>query len=348
MRQPKDSVVFCKPYLKNELRSPLLVDTFHRTHNYLRISLTDNCNLRCFYCMPEEDISCATREQLMSVDEILQIAQTFVNLGVQKIRLTGGEPLVRKEAGEIISLLSKLPVELTMTTNALRVAAFLPHILDARMRSINVSLDTLNRDTFRFITRREGFETVMENIELLMAEGIHVKVNVVVMRGINHHEICDFVRWTVEKPVHVRFIEFMPFSGNQWQGDKVYTLDEIIRDVQQEFECISLGKEPHETARKFFVPGSVGSFAIISTMSHPFCSDCNRLRLTADGKMKNCLFSDSETDLLGALRKGEDLIPLILNSVASKKEKLGGQFDGHFESLNADSLNNRSMIKIGG
>ncbi|MCC7298472.1 MAG: GTP 3',8-cyclase MoaA [Bacteroidia bacterium] len=326
----------------------MLYDTFKRNHDYLRISLTDNCNLRCFYCMPEEDISCATREQLMSPDEILNIAKQFVALGVNKIRLTGGEPLVRKEAAEIIAKLSALPVTLTMTTNGLRLHEFVPQILEAGMRSLNISLDTLNADTFTLITRRQGFETVLNNIELLLSHGIHVKVNMVVMRGINEQEINDFVRWTVDKPVHVRFIEFMPFSGNKWQGEKVVTSHEILEHIEKEFSFISLGKEPNGTARKYFVPGSLGTFAIISTMSHPFCEDCNRMRLTADGKMKNCLFSNGETDILAAFRRNEDIVPLIVQSVLNKKEKLGGQFGGDFGELNAEELHNRSMIKIGG
>jgi GTP 3',8-cyclase len=298
--------------------------------------------------MPEEEISCATREQLMSPYEIEKLAQIFVSLGVNKIRLTGGEPLVRKEAAEIISRLSALPVELTMTTNALRLHDFLPQIKEAGIRSINVSLDTLNADTFKMITRREGFDTVLSNIRLLIAEGIHAKVNVVVMKGVNDREILDFIQWTIDEPVHVRFIEFMPFSGNQWHGDKVFPLEKILETVSSKFEFISLGKAPQATARKYFVPGSKGSFAIISTMSHPFCGDCNRMRLTADGKMKNCLFSENETDLLGALRAGADVVSLIHKSIMEKKEKLGGQFDEQYEKLEAQSIHNRSMIQIGG
>lgn len=304
--------------------------------------------MRCFYCMPDEDISCASREQLMSAGEIEILARTFVRLGVNKIRLTGGEPLVRKEAAEIISRLSALPVELTMTTNALRVHNFIDEIVRAGIRSVNVSLDTLKPDVFKQITRREGFETVTENIDLLIRNNIHVKVNMVVMKGINETEIADFVQWTALKPVHVRFIEFMPFSGNHWHSDKVFTLDEILKSVEKSFSYISLGKEPHATAHKYFVPNAPGTFAIISTMSHPFCGDCNRMRLTADGKFKNCLFSKGETDLLSALRKGEDTEPLIIDSLKLKKEKLGGQFDENFEDLDADKLSNRSMIKIGG
>lgn len=345
-----------KSYILNALRyilqiteiCPVLHDSFGRNHDYLRISLTDNCNLRCFYCMPDEEISCATREQLMSPAELESLARTFVDMGVRKIRLTGGEPLVRREAGEIISRLSSLPVELTLTTNGLLLHKFKDAIANAGIHSLNISLDSLNPDTFTFITRRQGWQQVMDNIRMLLDMNVHVKVNVVVMRGINDSELCDFVRWTVNEPVHVRFIEFMPFSGNQWHADKVFSLDEMLVRIQSEFKMIDLGKDPHATARKYFVPGAKGTFAVISTMSQPFCSDCNRMRLTADGKMKNCLFSTGETDLLGALRRGEYVEPLIRASVLAKKEKLGGQFDEHYENLQAESLDNRSMIRIGG
>lgn len=326
----------------------LLTDSFHRVHDYLRISLTDNCNLRCFYCMPDEEISCTSRENLMSADEIEKIASVFVKLGVKKIRLTGGEPLVRKEASDILGRLSKLPVELTLTTNGILLHRFIDGFADWGIKSVNISLDTLDKDRFIFITRRNEFERVMSNIDRLLASHIHVKINVVVMKGVNEHEIRDFVRWTVKSPVHIRFIEFMPFAGNQWHGDKVFSLESILNEVSQEFDFIPLGKEPHATASKFFVPGSAGSFAIIGTMTHPFCGDCNRMRLTADGKMKNCLFSANETDLLGPIRAGLNIEPLIVQSVQSKKEKLGGQLLEDFTAIDPSEINNRSMITIGG
>jgi len=298
--------------------------------------------------MPEEDVSFARNHELMSPAEMETLAKIFVGLGVKKIRLTGGEPLVRKEAAEIIARLSQLPVELTLTTNGLRLHEFLPAIQKAGIHSLNISLDTLNADTFQLITRRTGFEKVMQNIQLAISEGIHVKVNVVAMKGINDAELVDFAAWTLAEPVHVRFIEFMPFDGNHWNGNKVISMQEILDKIGEKYEIIPLGKEPHATANKFFIPGAKGSFAVISTMSHPFCSDCNRLRLTADGKMKNCLFSESETDLLGALRNGEELEPLIVKNLMLKKEKLGGQWEEKFEELDAEKIHNRSMIRIGG
>jgi cyclic pyranopterin phosphate synthase len=188
----------------------------------------------------------------------------------------------------------------------------------------------------------------MQNIQLMLDNNIQVKVNVVAMKGINEEEIIDFVRWTKDAPIHIRFIEFMPFDGNQWNSSKVITLQQILDKVSAEFELEALSRSAHETAKKFSVSGHRGTFAVISTMSAPFCGDCNRMRLTADGKMKNCLFSQKETDLLSALRNGEDVLPLIQKSIASKAKELGGQFTKDFEKIQAEDIQNRSMISIGG
>jgi GTP 3',8-cyclase len=326
----------------------MIADGFNRVHNYLRISLTDNCNLRCFYCMPEEDYEFTPAGRLMQPDEIEAIAKIFVAQGVNKIRLTGGEPLVRKDAADIITRLSKLPVNLTITTNGTRLHEFANVLENAGVKSLNISLDTLNKEKFNLMTRRNQFEKVYENIQLMMQKGFHVKVNMVVIKNLNHNEIIDFVKWTKNEPVHVRFIEFMPFTGNKWENEKVFTLQEILDTVSNEFDVLPLEKEKHETAKKFIIPGHKGTFAVISTMSAPFCSDCNRMRLTADGKMKNCLFSQSETDLLTPLRNKEDILPLIYQSILDKKKALGGQFTTDTEHIDANKINNRSMITIGG
>ena len=325
-----------------------MIDGFNRAHDYLRISLTDNCNLRCFYCMPEEEYEFTPASRLMQVNEIVAIAQTFVDLGVTKIRLTGGEPLVRKDAAEIITKLAALPVQLTITTNATRLHDFVDVIKQAGIKSINISLDTLQKDRFLLMTKRDQFEQVMKNINLMIDNGIHVKVNAVVIKGLNDSEINDFVRMTKEQPIHVRFIEFMPFTGNRWNSDKVITWQQILAQVGSEFEVMPIEREKHETAKKYMVPGHLGTFAVISTMSAPFCGDCNRMRLTADGKMKNCLFSNTETDLLTPFRTGNDIVPLIYQSIKDKKQALGGQFTTEMEKIETSKLENRSMITIGG
>jgi cyclic pyranopterin phosphate synthase len=326
----------------------MIVDGFNRVHDYLRISLTDNCNLRCFYCMPEEEYEFTPASKLMQAEEIETIAKIFVANGVNKIRLTGGEPLVRKDAADIIRRLGALGVRLTLTTNGTRLHDFMDVIKAAGITSLNISLDTLDKDRFMLMTRRDQYDRVRSNIALAIREGLHVKVNVVAMKGLNDGEIVDFIRWTKDEPIHVRFIEFMPFSGNKWNSERVMTWQQILEVATNAFDVLPLEREKHETAKKYIVPGHKGTFAVISTMSAPFCSDCNRMRLTADGKMKNCLFSTSETDLLSPLRQGMDIVPLIYQSIRDKKKALGGQFTTDMEKIETSKLENRSMITIGG
>lgn len=326
----------------------MLQDTHGRIHNYLRISLTDNCNLRCFYCMPEEEYDFTPVSRLMQATEIEQLAQLFVQQGVTKIRLTGGEPLVRKDAGQIIRSLSQLPVQLTMTTNGTRIRELLPVLQESSVRSLNISLDTLQAEKFLFLTRRDLFQKVYDNIQLLVDSGFHVKINVVVMKDLNDMELMDFVAWTQHQPIHVRFIEFMPFSGNRWSSNQVVTLQDMLEIISTKYEFLALKNDAHDTAKAFQVPGHAGTFAIISTMSAPFCSGCNRIRLTADGKLKNCLFSKTETDLLTPLRSGQDVLPLIHENIRSKAASLGGQMPDDFKNLVSENIDNRSMITIGG
>lgn len=326
----------------------MLIDSYNRVHNYLRISLTDNCNLRCFYCMPEENYEFTPHSKLMQPDEIESLARLFVENGVNKIRLTGGEPLVRKDAADIILRLAKLPVKLTLTTNATRLHDFVDVLEQAKVKSLNISLDTLDPGKFSIITRRDSFQKVMDNINLMISRNFHVKVNVVVMKGMNDHEINDFIAWTKDVPVHVRFIEFMPFEGNRWTSNQVFTWTEMLDEIGKQFHAIPIQGDKHDTAKKYAIEGHKGTFAIISTMSSPFCAGCNRMRLTADGKMKNCLFSEKENDLLSALRNGEDVLTLIKASIATKAKELGGQFSKDFEKIHTEDLHNRSMISIGG
>ncbi|MEP7267152.1 MAG: GTP 3',8-cyclase MoaA [Saprospiraceae bacterium] len=326
----------------------MIVDNFGRNHTYLRISLTDNCNLRCFYCMPEEEYTFTPVSRLMQASEIESLAKTFVDLGVNKIRLTGGEPLVRKDAADIILRLSKLPVKLTLTTNATRVHEFIDVFTKADLTSLNVSLDTLDKEKFILLTRRDQYQRTIDNINLLINAGFHVKINIVVIKGLNELEILDFVEWTKQKNIHVRFIEFMPFEGNRWSSNKVFTYQDMLELINTKYDFDHLQNNIHDTDKKFRVKNHAGTFAVISTMSAPFCEGCNRIRLTADGKLKNCLFSKSETDLLSALRNGEDIPSLILENIKTKSKSLGGQFDSNISTIHADQIHNRSMITIGG
>ena len=326
----------------------MIIDAHHRIHNYLRISLTDACNFRCFYCMPNEEVEVTPYSKLMSKNEIVSLAKTFVKLGVNKIRLTGGEPLVRKDVAEIIEELSLLNVTLTMTTNGVLIHKYIDVLKKANIQSINVSLDTLNAEKFLLLTKRNQFEQVKNNIELLLQNNFSVKVNVVAMKGINDDEINSFVVWTKDQPIHVRFIEFMPFTANQWHHEKVISYKEILNIISEDFDFIKLIDDKNDTTKKYKVIGHQGTFAIISTMTAPFCSTCNRIRLTADGKLKNCLFSKTETDLLFALRNDENIEALILANFLNKEKELGGQLLSDFTKVDASMLENRSMISIGG
>lgn len=324
----------------------MLKDKWGRNHTYLRVSLTDRCDLRCFYCMPEEHYDFAPAAHLMQAEEIETLARLFVEQGVQKIRLTGGEPLVRKDAANILRRLGTLPVELYITTNGVRLHEFIEVFKEVGMAGVNLSLDTLRADRFLAITRRDRFTQVRRNVDLLLETGIPLKINVVVMRGVNEDEVKDFVALTKNLPIEVRFIEFMPFEGNRWSDQKVVTREEILTLSGVAYRELPFA--PEDTARKYAVEGYTGVFAIISTLTQPFCAGCNRLRLTADGKMKNCLFSKGESDLLRALRSGEEILPKIISNVLGKEKGLGGQLDQDFHRIDAESLQNRSMITIGG
>lgn len=326
----------------------LLEDRHGRFHDYLRISLTDACNLRCQYCMPEEEMHFLPKSRQMTLEEIDALAGLFVAHGVRKIRLTGGEPLVRRDAGAILRRLSRYPVELAMTTNGVLLDKFLPDIRASGLRSLNISLDSLDPEVNLRITRRPYLPMVREIIERLAREGFRVKVNMVVMQGVNEFEVPDFVAWGRELPLHIRFIEYMPFDGNGWSAAQVVTHRQILEMVGDRFPVEKLQDGPNDTAKAYRVPGFAGTFAVIGTMSEPFCGTCNRLRLTADGKLKNCLFGQMETDLLGPLRRGEDLESLIRGTILAKHARLGGQMDGDYHSTRPDELKNRPMIAIGG
>ena len=326
----------------------LLTDRFGRKHDYLRISLTDACNFRCAYCMPDEAYDFMPKHALMQVDEIRRLAALFVSLGVKKIRLTGGEPLARPDFREIIQALQPLGVELLLTTNGSLIHRYIDALKEAGMRSVNVSLDTLRPERFAAMTRRDRFARVWDNIQLLLQEGFRVKINAVAMKGRIEDELLDFVALTREQPLHIRFIEFMPFAGNAWDSRQVLSAGQMLSLIGLHFPLTKLNDEPHATARKYQVPGHAGTFAFITTMSDHFCGDCNRLRLTAEGKMKNCLFGSEEIDLLSPLRQSRDILPLIAASVQGKHAAMGGQFSLEGLAEPAGELVNRSMIAIGG
>jgi len=329
----------------------ILTDDFGRKHNYLRISLLEKCNLRCTYCMPADGIALSPKASLMTADEIFAIAQTFVENGVDKIRLTGGEPLLRKDFPEIVSKLATLETSLSITTNGILIDRHIAVLKQANIKKINLSLDTLVSSKFHSITLRNQFEKVIDNLHLLLNHDFQVKVNVVLMKGFNENEIIDFVQLTKFLPLSIRFIEFMPFAGNEWDRSKMVSQKEILSQVE---ECFSLDKiqklddEKNFTARTYKIEGFQGNFGIISSITNPFCDGCNRIRLTANGKIKNCLFSNSETDLLTAFRNGESITNLISESIKNKKKVRAGMVTISEMDDPALHFDNRSMIAIGG
>ena len=287
----------------------------------------------------------------MTADEIITIAQTFVRQGVTKIRLTGGEPLVRKDAAAIIQRLGKLGVELTITTNGILVHDFIDTFKEAGITTLNVSIDSLQKEKFNQITRRNYFDKFWKNLELLDANGFQLKLNVVVIKGFNDNEIIDFIELTKERNIQIRFIEFMPFDGNQWNKEKLVSYAEILTQVNKKYSAEKVERmtdKPNDTAKNHKIAFYKGSFSVISSVTNPFCSTCNRIRLTADGKLKNCLFSNSETDLLDTLRVGGNIETLIYQNIKSKFAVRGGMDDAiKFQNPKLFSQN-RSMIKIGG
>ncbi|WP_026837183.1 GTP 3',8-cyclase MoaA [Gillisia sp. JM1] len=323
-----------------------IVDNFGRAHTYLRISLTDRCNLRCFYCMPEEGIELMEKSNIMTIEEIIALATTFRDLGVDTIRLTGGEPLVRKNFGYLVEELAKLGVTLKITTNGIMLDKYLDLFQKIGLKKINLSLDTLDKAKSVFITKRDYFERILKNIEMALEMDMEVKLNIVLIKGVNDNEINDFIELTRHKNLTIKFIEFMPFKGNKWDWSKGVGKQEILDIVSKRFGNIEELKNPkHSTSSNFKVKGHTGSFAIVSTITNPFCADCNRIRVTADGKMMNCLFANSETDLLTPMRNGEEMNDLIINAIKTKKFSR----DGMDVKMDADHYEqNRSMISIGG
>ncbi|XP_059794741.1 molybdenum cofactor biosynthesis protein 1 isoform X4 [Balaenoptera ricei] len=308
--------------------SAFLTDSFGRRHSYLRISLTEKCNLRCQYCMPEDGVPLTPKADLLTTEEILTLARLFVKEGVDKIRLTGGEPLIRPDVVDIVAQLHQLEGLRTIgiTTNGISLARLLPQLQKAGLSAINISLDTLVPAKFEFIVRRKGFRKVMEGIHKAIELGYSpVKVNCVVMRGLNEDELPDFVALTEGLPLDVRFIEYMPFDGNKWNFRKMVSYKEMLDTLRQQWpELEKLPEEESSTAKAFKIPGFRGRVSFITSMSEHFCGTCNRLRITADGNLKVCLFGNSEVSLRDHLRAGaseEELLSVIGAAVGRKKRQ---------------------------
>jgi cyclic pyranopterin phosphate synthase len=328
-----------------------LVDGFGRVHRDLRISVTDRCDFRCTYCMPEEGLPWVPRDQVLTYEEIGRIAGVMVErFGITSIRLTGGEPTVRARLADLVALLAPLGTDLSMTTNGASLERQAADLRAAGLRRLNVSLDSLRPDRFAELTRRDALDKVLRGIDAAVDAGFDpVKVNVVLVAGVNDDEIVDFARFGRDRGVTVRFIEFMPLDADgQWDGSEVVGRDRVLDAIAPVLpvEAVDRGHDPAERYRFVDrVPGSPGSeFGIIPTVTTPFCDTCDRVRLTSEGQLRNCLFSVEETDLRAVLRGGgsdDDLADAVRRCVAAKRA-------GHGIGTPAFIRPGRSMSQIGG
>ncbi len=327
----------------------LYLDNFNRPISYLRISVTDRCNLRCVYCMPPEGVPCRSHEEILRYEEIELIVQAAASLGISKVRLTGGEPLVRVGFVELVRMLACIPGidDLAMTTNGILLARYAAELAQAGLKRVNVSLDTLQPERFRQITRRGDLAAVSKGIAAAREAGlVPLKVNTVLVRGLNDDEVVDFALLTLEDDWHVRFIELMPLGTNTaWAGDGYVSVGEVRRRIEDALgelapAKVGVGNGP---ARYYRLPGAVGTIGFISPVSEHFCYQCNRLRLTADGRLRPCLLSDYEIDLRTPLRQGASLTEvreLLIRSIGAKPR--GHRLD---ESI---APRERAMSEIGG
>jgi cyclic pyranopterin phosphate synthase len=306
--------------------APALTDGFNRRISYLRLSVTDRCNLRCLYCMPAEGVALMDHAAILSYEEMLRIARIAAGSGITKIRITGGEPLVRKGIAALVTELNHIAgiSDISITTNGILLEAAAGALRRAGLKRINISLDTLDAVKYKQITRGGDLAAVLAGIHAARIEGFSpIKINVVVMRGINDTEITSFAALTMERPVHIRFIEFMPINGHAGLNKNCYISNADIREkIQTIGELLPLPIEPGAgPARLYQLRGAQGKLGFISPLSNHFCATCNRLRLTADGRLRTCLFSDSETDLRSPLRSGcsdTELLSLIRQAILAK------------------------------
>lgn len=327
-----------------------LLDAFHRQHNYLRISVTDRCNLRCHYCMPAEGIMLKERTGILNFDEIVRLTRIFAGMGVKKVRLTGGEPLVRRNLPDLIARLAEIPHIKTvgMTTNGVLLPRYVAELKTAGLSRLNVSLDSLRPERFAHISRRPHFHPVMKGIQAALDAGFSpLKINTVVMRGINDDELLDFVELVRNNPLNIRFIEYMPFKSNNWKKAGFIPYQEMKARISHKYSLRPgdglTGNAPG-VARDYRIPGFRGQVSFISPISKHFCDSCSRLRLTAEGSLKTCLFSAAEVNLRDAIREGASngqIQQIIQNGLQLKP----WAHPSTEELLNTE---NRTMTEIGG
>lgn len=330
-----------------------LVDRFGRTHTYLRISVTDRCNLRCLYCMPEEGMVFMDQEKLLSYAQILEVAETAASMGIRKFRITGGEPLVRPGLEELVAGLAALPgvEDISLTTNGMLLAPQARKLKDAGLRRVNISLDTLDPARFRFIARRGDLNRVMEGVAAAAEAGLApIKLNCVLLKGVNEDEIVQFLQLSREQPLHVRFIEYMPIGHDDDNWRKHYLpLSRVLEEAEKQGFSLQpvdtiKGSGPSENWR---IEGARGTFGLIHPVSEHFCKNCNRLRLTADGNLKPCLYWVDELNVRPALGSRASMEGLFRRAMDIKPENhemaalLAGEAQSHVPT-------ERRMSQIGG
>ncbi|MED5285308.1 MAG: GTP 3',8-cyclase MoaA [Planctomycetota bacterium] len=327
-----------------------LIDRFGRRHTSLRISVTDRCNIRCFYCMPETDVVFQKREELLTFEEITRVTEIACRMGVNKVRLTGGEPLVRQALPQLIEKLATIDSlqEIALTTNGILLAEHAENLKKSGLDRINISLDTLNETRFRQITRRDEFQRVMAGIDAAVAAKFeHIRLNALAISGITESELIPLVRFASDRNLEMRFIEFMPLDADQqWQNDQVLSGRKMIEILKAEWSDLRPAPRdtPSQPASNFHVPGTSIRVGLINSVTEPFCGQCNRLRLTAEGKIRNCLFSTEEWDIRTFLRDGSDDETIAQQfDVATRAKRAGHGSDNH-EFVRPD----RAMYQIGG
>ena len=327
-----------------------LVDNFGRQMEYVRLAVTDRCNLRCQYCMPAQGIDIVPRQELLTFKEMYRLIRVLTELGVQKVRLTGGEPFVRKDFVGFLEMLSHndLLEAINITTNGALISQHIDRIEKlGKVKDINLSIDSLSREKFAKITRRDAFPEVYKTLELLEKSSLNLKLNIVVQSGVNTDEIVDFVRFTKNKNVAVRFIEEMPFNGKgQREMQENWTFKKILNEIKTEFNVRELVSEKSSTSRNYAIDNHLGTVGIIPAFTRTICNNCNRIRITSTGTFKNCLFDDGVFNLRDFMRKGasnEDLKELFLSLVKAKPE------NGFIAEANRkNGAASESMSTIGG